>query len=98
MQDEPELPAKLAKFMGSMGAKLALPGGGLAMDILLKVLEALFDKDYTKERVTKMWEMVNSEFDHVETTKADHGDVQRAIQLAFAYDWRERMTRNASVM
>lgn len=34
--------------------------------------------------------MVKSEFEHVEKTKADHGDVQRAIQLAFAHDWRER--------
>jgi hypothetical protein len=37
-----------------------------------------------------MWELVKKEFDQVETTKADHGDVQRAIQLAFAYDLRER--------
>jgi hypothetical protein len=89
-EDEPKLPAKIAKFVGSMGAKLAFPDGGLALDILLKVAEALFDKDSTKERITKMWEMVKSEFEHVETTKADHGDVQRAIQLAFAYDSRER--------
>jgi hypothetical protein len=37
-----------------------------------------------------MWEMLKGEFEHVEKTKADHADVQRAIQLAFAYDWRER--------
>jgi hypothetical protein len=90
MQDAPDLPNKIAKFVGSMGAKLILPDGGFALDILLKVLESLFDKDSTKERVTQMWELVKSEFEHVETTKADHGDVQRAIQLAFAYDWRER--------
>ncbi len=90
MKDEPALPTKIAKVVGSMGAEVAFPGGGLALQILLKVAEALFDKDSTKERVKKMWEMVKSEFEHVETTKADHGDVQRAIQLAFAYDARER--------
>ncbi len=90
MKDKPELPTKIAKVVGSMGAKLAFPGGGLALEILLKVAEALFDKDSTKERVTKMWEMVKSEFEHIETTKADHGDVQRAIQLGFAFDVRER--------
>jgi hypothetical protein len=88
--DDPELPNKIAKIMGSMGAKLAFPGGGLALEILLKVAEVLFDRDSTKERVAKMWEMVKSEFEHVETTKADHGDVQRAIQLAIVYDSRER--------
>jgi hypothetical protein len=89
-EDDAELPTKIAKFVGSMGAKLAFPDGGLALEILLKVADALFDKNSTKERITKMWEMVKSEFEHVETTKADHEDVQRAIQLAFAYDWRER--------
>jgi hypothetical protein len=89
-EDDPDLPTKIAKFVGSMGAKLAFPDGGLALEILLKVAGALFDKGSTKERVTKMWEMVKSEFEHVEITKADHEDVQRAIQLAFAYDWRER--------
>src|SRR5579863_7867968 len=89
-EDVLELPTRIAKFVGSMGAKLAFADGGLALEILLKVADALFDKDSTKERVTKMWEMVKSEFQHVATTKADHADVQRAIQLAFAYDWRER--------
>src|ERR1700733_1971399 len=89
-EDEPQLATKIAKFVGSTGAKLAFPDGGLALEILLKVADALFDKDSTKERFTKMWEMVNSEFDHVETTKSDHADVERAIQLAFAYDVRER--------
>jgi hypothetical protein len=88
--DEPVLPTKIANFVGSMGAKLAFPDCGLALEILLKVAEALFDKDSTKERITKMWEMVKSEFEHVEITKVDHGDLQRAIQLAFAYDARER--------
>ncbi len=88
--DDPDLPNKIAKIMGIMGAKLAFPGSGLALEILLKVAEALFDRDSTKERVAKMWEMVKSEFEHVETTRANHGDVQRAIQLAFAYDSRER--------
>lgn len=87
------MPTKLAKFAGSMGAKLAFPDGGLALKILLKVADALFDKASTKDRVAQMWQMVKSEFERVDTTKADHADVQRAIQLAFAYDWRERNDR-----
>ncbi len=89
-EDDSELPTKIAKLVGSTGAKLVFPDGGLALEILLGVAGALFDKDSTKERIAKMWEMVKSEFEYVENTKADHADVQRAVQLAFAYDLRER--------
>src|SRR5579859_4779486 len=95
-EDDFRLPTKIAKFVGSAGAKLAFPDGGFTLEILLRVADALFDKDSTKERVAKMWEMVKREFEHVETTKADHADVQRAIQLAFAYDWRERNDQKRS--
>lgn len=90
MQDETELPTKLAKFVGDTGLKLAFPDGGLALEILLKVGDALFDKASMAERVKVMWELVKSEFKHVETTKANHLDVQRAIQLAIWYDRHER--------
>lgn len=90
MNEEPELPGKLAKFAGGIGAKLAFPEGGLALDILVKVADALFDKDSATERVTAMWKMVKGEFDHVEKTKASHDDVQRAIQLAIWFDRHER--------
>ena len=89
-EDDPKLPIKIAKFVGSAGAKLAFPDGGLALEIMLKVAGVFFDKDSAKERFTKMWEMVKSEFEYIEKTKADHADVQRAIQLAFTYDLRER--------
>ena len=72
LKDEPALPTKIAKVVGSMGAEVAFPGGGLALQILLKVAEALFDKDSTKEQVKKKYGgIVKSEFEHVETTKAD---------------------------
>jgi hypothetical protein len=86
---EPELPTKLAKFAGGIGSKLAFPDGGLALDILLKVADALFDKISVAERTAAMWEMIKSEFKHVERTKASHDDVQRAIQLAIWYDRHE---------
>jgi hypothetical protein len=90
MQEPTALPTKLAKFAGGIGAQLIFPDGGLALEILLKVAAALFDEVSTKERVIKMWDLLKSEFEHVETTKASHEDVQKAIQLAFVYDWRER--------
>jgi hypothetical protein len=90
MQEEPGLPAKLAKFVGDTGLKLALPDGGLALEILLKVGDALFDKASATERVGAMWELVKGEFRNVEKTKASHEDVQKAIQLAIWYDRHER--------
>jgi len=86
MQDEHELPAKLAK----LATALAIPDGGIATGILTKVFDALFDRDSTKERLKAMWEMVCKEFEHVETTKASHEDVQKAIQLMFIYDSQQR--------
>ena len=90
MQKEPTLPTKLAKFVGDTGFKLAFPEGGLALEILLKVGDALFDRASATERVTVMWEMVKGEFSHVDRTKASHKDVQKAIQLAIWYDRHER--------
>jgi hypothetical protein len=90
MKKEPELPTQLAKFAGEIGSKLALPDGGLALEILLKVSDALFDKASATERVEAMWELIKGEFRHVETTKASHDDVQKAIQLAIWYDRHER--------
>jgi hypothetical protein len=90
MKEGPELPNTLAKFLGDAGFKLALPDGGLALEILLKVGDALFDRASATERVTEMWELVRGEFRHVERTKASHDDVQKAIQLAIWFDRHER--------
>ena len=40
-----------------------------------------------------MWELIRTEFEHVERTKANHEDLQRAIQLAIWYDNHERENR-----
>jgi hypothetical protein len=90
MKDEPDLPNKLAKYAAEAGCKLAFPDGGLALEILLKVGDALFDKASAAEQVEAMWELIKGEFGHVETTKASHEDVQKAIQLAIWYDRHER--------
>jgi hypothetical protein len=90
MKDEPELPGKLAKYAADFGFKLAIPDGGLASDILLKVIDALFDKPSGIERVNALFELVSGEFKNVEKTKASHEDVQKAIQLAIWYDRHER--------
>jgi hypothetical protein len=90
MKEEPTLPNKLAKYAAEAGFKLAIPDGGLAADILLKVVDALFDKPSGIERVNAFFELVSSEFKHVERTKASHEDVQKAIQLAIWYDRHER--------
>lgn len=90
MKDEPELPGKLAKYAAGLGFKLAMPDGGLAADILVKVVDALFDKPSGVERVRALFELVSGEFKNVERTKASHEDVQKAIQLAVWYDRHER--------
>jgi hypothetical protein len=90
MQNEPEFPGKLAKVAGDVGSKLIMPDGGLALEILLKVVDAVFDRASAKERVEALWDLFKQEFRHVETTKASHEDVQKAIQLAFVYDWQQR--------
>ena len=93
MKEESQLPSKLAKFASDTGIKLAMPDGGLALEILLKVNDALFDRASATERFTAMWELVKGEFNQVETTKASHEDVQKAIQLAIWYDRHERDDR-----
>ena len=90
MKDEPTLPNKLAKYATEAGLKLAFPDGGLALQILLKVAGNLFDPESGQERVKEMFELMKGEFEHVETTKASHDDVQKAIQLAIWYDRHER--------
>jgi len=90
MKDNQDLPNKLAKYAGDLGFKLAFPDGGLALEILLKIGDALFDKASAAERVEAMWELIKGEFRHVEATKASHDDVQKAIQLAIWYDRHER--------
>jgi hypothetical protein len=90
MKDEPTLPNKLAKSAMEYGAKLAFPDGGLALEILLKVVGNLFDRESGAERVVAMFDLIKGEFRHVEKTKASHDDVQTAIQLAFTYDRYER--------
>ena len=87
LKEESKLPNKLAKLAGGIGSKLAFPDGGLALEILLKVGDALFDDISVAERIMAMWEMIKGEFKHVEKTKANHDDVQRAIQLAI---WNDR--------
>ncbi len=90
MKDEPELPGRLANYAADFGLKLAMPDGGLAADILLNVVDALFDKRSGTERVNAMFELVSGELRNLEKTKADHKDVERAIQLAIWYDRHER--------
>jgi hypothetical protein len=90
MKDEPNLPNKVAKFVADHGFALALPDGGLALEILLKVIDNLFNKESGQERVRAMFELFKAEFQHVEKTKADHEDVQKAAQLAVWYDRHER--------
>jgi len=90
IKEEPTLPNKLAKYAADLGFKLAIPDGGLAADILLKVVDVLFDKPATLERVNALFELVSGEFKNVERTKANHEDVQKAIQLAIWYDRHER--------
>jgi len=86
MKEEPTLPNKLARFAADHGFGLALPDGGLALDILLKVIDNLFNKEFGQERVRAMFELFKAEFQHVEKTKASHEDVQKAVQLAVWYD------------
>jgi hypothetical protein len=93
MKEEHNLPGKLAKTGWDIGSKLALPDRGLALEILGKVIEVLFNRDSTAERITAMWELIRTEFEHVEKTKANHEDLQRAIQLAIWYDNHERENR-----
>ncbi len=90
MRDEPVMPNKLAKYAAEIGFKLAIPDGGLASDILMKVVDVLFDKPSALERVNALFELVSAEFRHVEKTKASHQDVQKAIQFAIWFDRHER--------
>jgi hypothetical protein len=90
MKEEPTLPNKLAKYAAEAGFKLAIPDGGLAADVLLKVVEVLFDKPATLERIDALFALVSNEFKNVEKTKASHKDLQKAIQLMFWYDRHER--------
>lgn len=90
MNDEPTLPNKLAKYASNFGIKITFLKGGLAVEILLKVLDNLFDRESGVERVKALFELVKGEFEHVEATKASHEDVQKAIQLAIWYDRHER--------
>jgi len=90
MQDEPTLPNKLAKFAAENGFKFAFPDGGLALDILLKVVDVLFNREGSSERFKVLFELIKKEFEHVETTKASHEDVKQAILRAFWNDMQER--------
>lgn len=90
LKDEPHLPGKIAELVGDIGTKLAFPDAGLALDILLKVADALFNRESATQRSIEMWNLIREEFKHVDETKADHEDVQKAIQLAFTYDRHER--------
>jgi hypothetical protein len=90
MKADPSLPNKLAKFAADHGLGLALPDGGLALEILLKVIDNLFNKESGQERLRAMFELFRREFQHVERTKASHEDVQKACQLAVWYDYHER--------
>ncbi len=51
LKDEPMLPNKLARYATDFGIKLALPGGGLAVEILIGVLDKLCDRESGIERV-----------------------------------------------
>jgi len=64
-KEEPQLPDKLAKFVFDSGFNLALPDGGLALEILLKVGDVLFDRASATERFIAMWELIKGEFRHV---------------------------------
>jgi hypothetical protein len=88
--NEPLFANKLAKFMGDTGSKLAFPDGGLALEIMLKVADVLFNKDSGRARIREMFDLFKDEFKHIESTKASHEDVQKAIQIATWNDWRDR--------
>src|ERR1017187_8201926 len=90
IEDERTLPSELASVFGKVGAELAFPGGSLAVEILLKARDVLFNPLSTKDRIKGLWELFNIEFSHIEETKASHEDVQKAIQLAFVYDRYEQ--------
>jgi hypothetical protein len=90
MRDEENLPQGLAILAGKVGGKLAFPDGGLALEILEKVADALFNDVTAKERVKAMWDLFAIEISHLEATKTSQEDVQRAIQLAFVYDRQQR--------
>ena len=90
MKHESNLPNKLARFATEHGFRLALPHGGPTLEILLKVIDNLFNKESGQGRVRAMFELFKEEFQHVEKTKASHEDVQKAAQLAVWYDRHER--------
>jgi hypothetical protein len=90
MQEEEDLPQGLAIFAGKVGGKLAFPGGGLALEILEKVADVLFNDVTVRERLKAMWDMFVMEISHLKTTKASREDIQTAIQLAFVYDRQQR--------
>jgi hypothetical protein len=90
LKDEAALPNKLAKYASDFGIKLAFPGGGLAAEIFIKALDNLFDRDLGIERVRELLELLKGQFAHVDRTKANHEDVQKAIQLVIWYDRHER--------
>jgi len=90
LKEEPTLPGKLAKYAAQGAGGMAIPGSGLAIGILIKVAETLFDKPATMERVKDFFDLVVEEFKGLETTKASHEDVWRAVLLGIWYDRHER--------
>ena len=88
IQDEPSLPKKLALKVAEFGIKVIF--NGLAADILVGAMRNLLDPDSGRERFKEMFDLINAEFEHIETTKVSHDDMQKAIQLIFWYDRHER--------
>src|SRR5215471_225555 len=90
MKEKPALPMQLAKFVAEQSTKLGFPEGSFVVDILVKAILSVFDDNSAGERVAALFDLLNQELRHLETTKASQADVQKAIQLAFWYDRRER--------
>jgi hypothetical protein len=92
LKEEPALPNQLAKYAFDVG-KLALPNAGFAVEILMRVADALFDKESGKERGRAFFTLVVDEFKHIEETKVSHQDMQVAICKAVGYDRYEQDDR-----
>jgi hypothetical protein len=81
MQDNERSPLGLSVFAG----KLAFPKAGVALEILRKVAER-FTRPSVEERLHGTWNMLVTETDYLEATKASHEDVAEAIQIALRRD------------
>jgi hypothetical protein len=87
--EESKLPKQIAKTFFEAG-KLALPDGGWALDILLKVGAVLFDTESGQGRISEFFLLVRDEFRRVGKTTVNPQEMQRAICKAIWYDRLEQ--------